>query len=270
MLRQIERVATHIRHFGVLHRAEPLWRVVRPSYVQALHLLSRGGLRRVMNGTDPIKVLPELYGLPDIYEPDVWPLIVGEVRVGDTVADVGANTGLYTMALAGRVGPAGHVYAFEPDAATYDVLCRHVALNKIESRVTAVCSVVGDLDGPISFAPGHGMESSVASGAVDQSVFANGVTLDTFFANAKLDVLKIDVEGFEFHVLRGAATLLRDEKRGPRAIFIELHPFAWDRFDVSGQSLVEYLAACGYHAFDLSGKKLSTLSEYGEIVARRR
>jgi hypothetical protein len=36
------------------------------------------------------------------------------------------------------------------------------------------------------------------------------------------------------------------------------------------QSLMEYLVACGYHAFDLSGKKLSTLSEYGEIVARHR
>jgi hypothetical protein len=100
VLRRIERLATQIRHFGVLHHAEPLWRIIRPIYIRGLQLLGRGSLRRVINGTDTVMVLPELYGLPDIYEPDVWRTVMLEVRTGDIIADVGANAGLYTLALA--------------------------------------------------------------------------------------------------------------------------------------------------------------------------
>jgi Methyltransferase FkbM domain len=103
---------------------------------------------------------------------------------------------------------------------------------------------------------------------LDQSIFVTFATLDNFFANRKVDILKIDVEGFEFHVLRGGANLLHDEKRTPRAIFVELLPVAWDRFRVSGRALLQYLVACGYNTFNVSGNQPIEISEDGEIVAR--
>ena len=53
-------------------------------------------------------------------------------------------------------------------------------------------------------------------------------------AGTKVDVMKIDVEGYEDFVLRGAQTLLSDDSRAPSVVFIEVHPEAWPAFGVSG------------------------------------
>src|SRR5205823_6561006 len=95
-----ERWAFTVRSHPRLRGADWLWDRLRPSYAAVLAHLSRRGLPRTFNGTDTIRVLPRFRGYAGSYEPEVWPHLMARVRAGDTVADVGAYVGLYTVALA--------------------------------------------------------------------------------------------------------------------------------------------------------------------------
>jgi hypothetical protein len=100
-----ERIAFAIRHNQYLDRADRLWNYVRPAYDRLSSLAARKGLTRVINGTDRVLIGPRWRMVGEVYEPEVWQQLMGEVRPGDVVADVGAYIGLYSIALANRVGP---------------------------------------------------------------------------------------------------------------------------------------------------------------------
>ena len=126
---------------------------------------------------------------------------------------------------------------------------------------------VAEADARVAFESGRGPESHIRNGAPVGEV--DGVRLDSVFAGNHIDILKIDVEGFEENVLRGASGLLRDRARGPRIIYIEVHPFAWAQFGTTSETLLTFLADLGYSIEDLSGTALAHVERYGEIVARR-
>jgi FkbM family methyltransferase len=265
----VEKVAIAVRHSRALEHSLGLWNLVRPWYLRCLGLLGKRGLRRVINGTDSVLLAHELYGISETYEPEMWALVMAEVQSGDVVADVGASIGLYTLALAHRVGPRGRVHAFEPDRESFGWLSRNVDLNGVGEWVHLYCCAVGDEDGTVAFAGGRSTESTIVEAPSPGSGRVQSTRLDGILVDKKVDLLKIDVEGFEEKVLRGAAGLLSDLAHGPRTIFVEVHPFAWKSFDVRDQSLLQILWNAGYEVFDLSGKKVRSGEEYGVIVARR-
>jgi hypothetical protein len=90
----IERIATQIRHSKFLSYNYRLWNFVRPIYNTLISVVGKNGLKRKMNGSDTILVLPEFRGVPEVYEPDVWHHIMGNIKVGDLFVDVGAYIGL--------------------------------------------------------------------------------------------------------------------------------------------------------------------------------
>lgn len=265
----VEKLAVAVRHSRLLEDSLSLWNLVRPWYQRFLRMLERPGLRRMINGTDLVLLTHDLYGIPEAYEPDMWAALMRRVRPGDVVADVGAFIGLYAVALANRVGAGGCVYAFEPDPVSFGRLCRHVTLNGLSDRVRTFPCAVGAESTHLSFAGGRGPESVVVPKALPGADRVESVHLDSMFASEQLDLLKIDVEGYEQHVLRGAAELLHDEERAPRAIFLEVHPFAWESFGVTDRSLLETLWQAGYRVSDLAGKDVRKIDEYGVIVAQR-
>ena len=102
------------------------------------------GHRMQLDGTD--------YGLgvhlsvSEHWEKPEMDFALRHVREGDTVIDVGANIGYHTLLLARKVGAAGHVYAFEPDASNCDILRNNVAANGY-GNCTVVNKAVSDADG---------------------------------------------------------------------------------------------------------------------------
>ena len=266
----LERIGIAIRHSRWLERADGLWSAVRPMYDTVLSLTYRNGILRVMNGSDAMRLLPRYRGITEVYEPEVWGHLMQCVQPGDIVADVGASVGLYTLALAQRVGPGGKVIAFEPDPDSFEGLSRHVALNELTGNVELCRAIVGREDGVAAFAAGRGSESRVAAadGASAERLMVRVVRLDSVLRNSRLDVLKIDVEGYEELVLQGARGLLSDHLRKPRAIYIEVHPYAWSE-PTTSESLLDLLRECGYVTYFLTGEIVQKIDRYGEVLAVR-
>jgi FkbM family methyltransferase len=175
------------------------------------------------------------------------------VRPGDVVYDAGANLGLYARYLITVLG-AGRVIAFEPAAENRPLLGRNLALGKIASQVMVLPVALADADGTAPFQVDDmqstsGTLSKVTGGEPSvgrQNVGLGPLTtevacrsLDSLVAEGlpKPDVIKIDVEGAEALLLRGAAALLKQSS--PR-LLIELHGAQVAR------EVLTILDACGY------------------------
>ncbi|HVA81047.1 MAG TPA: FkbM family methyltransferase [Candidatus Binataceae bacterium] len=267
----LERISGAIRHAPGLERANWLWKRLRPIYDRILSAsFASRGLERIINGTDRI-VLSTLsrHFVSETYEPEVWGVIMNHSRIGDTVADVGASIGIYTLAIAARVGASGRVVAFEPDPASAAELEANIAVNRWQGRISVMRAVAGDNSGEVSFACARGVESHVVSiaDASAAAVRLPMVTLDSVFPDSRVDLLKIDTEGYEEPVLRGAQALLADPARRPRAIIVEVHPFAWQAVGSTSASLLESLTRNGYRVASLAGEPVTRISDYGHIIA---
>jgi FkbM family methyltransferase len=265
----IEKASVWIRHMPLLERSDWLWKPVRPLYDRAIAHLGRKGLERTLNSSDRILVSPEARGTPEIYEPDVWRALMAEIRAGDTFVDVGAFIGLYTVAVGLRLRGTGRVVAFEPDSRNYSLLASHVQLNSLEGQIELHRAAVSDRAGECAFLANGSSQACIASPS-DHGIThkVRAVTLDQVLTGKRVDILKIDVEGFEEMVLRGAHSLLRTAATRPRAIFIEVHPYAWASLGSSSAALLGLLNEAGYRTKTIDGEAVHSIAHYGEIVAR--
>ena len=156
-------------------------------------------------------------------------------RPGATVLDIGANIGAYTLLFATWVEARGHVYAFEPAAASRAGLARHLAINGLADRVAIRREAVSNVSGMRRFVE-HGTDGAnrIARPSDAHAVEVPALTIDDVCTASRLipDVIKIDVEGAELDVLRGARRTIAARGAG-LALFVELHPTVWAATDTS-------------------------------------
>jgi len=133
------------------------------------------------------------------------------ISVGDTVLDVGGCYGTHAIAFAQMVGPEGRVMTFEASDKNFDILCRNVTAYcgppVIESRLAIVSASVEDIFELEQNNTNAGASQLVAAHSISLDTRRSGIALDelTF---SKVDFVKIDVEGMEESVLRGAQALI--------------------------------------------------------------
>lgn len=163
-----------------------------------------------------------------------------------TALDVGANIGAYSILLGQWVGPSGQVFAFEPAPEPFDGLSRHVALNGLTNTVHPIQMAVGaEVTTAQLLVAGTGGESRLASAGDGGATIAVPVTtIDAFCAERGLspDFIKVDVEGFELAVLKGARETIRRRGRD-LALFVEMHPSVWPVLGISKDDILAELAA---------------------------
>src|SRR5258706_899943 len=166
-----------------------------------------------------------------------------DTRAGATILDVGANVGCYTLLFARWVGDAGHVYAFEPAAASRAGLERHLALNGLSRRVTVRPEAISDQTGSAPFidAGTHGANRLVPV-ATRETRSVPSLSLDEFCGASGIspDVIKIDIEGAELSALRGARRTIA-ARGAALALFVELHPATWPSLGVTRTAIEEEL-----------------------------
>lgn len=141
------------------------------------------------------------------------------LREEDTFFDIGANVGSYTLLASGIVKCKS--LCFEPSPITYKTLLENIGLNKLGSKVTPYNFAIGSTEGYLNFTENEDTTNRVIS-ELDQltSIRVAVKTLDEFSVENP-SLLKIDVEGFETEVLKGASKILNNLKLN--AIIIELN-----------------------------------------------
>ena len=149
-------------------------------------------------------------------------VIRAHVRAGDTVCDIGANKGSFVWWLS-RWCRDGRVIAFEPQpelARRLSDVCAALKLRNVTVEAKAVYSHSGtqDLFVPSGHQPGASLTHLAAEGESFVTLPVPLVSLDDYFGEKeKITLLKIDVEGAEFGVLKGAERILR--QHGPLLVF---------------------------------------------------
>ncbi|HEY5219095.1 MAG TPA: FkbM family methyltransferase [Gemmatimonadaceae bacterium] len=229
-------------------------RALRAVFRRLLGLVTGGGPRSVLPHGEVVRIAPEFRYLT--WNPVEYEAFRAVLHPGDVALDVGANVGAYTVLFGLWVGDAGRVFAFEPAPAAYDGLQRHVALNKLRGRVQTLRVAASDTVGEAEFVSegsagtNHlGWNSTTSSPAV---IRVATTTIDEICAAQQLRprLIKIDVEGAELAVLRGARqTIARMDRES--GIFVEMHPSAWHAMGVSVEDLHAELAAQGLRAVPL-------------------
>ena len=264
----LEKLAIRIRHLPFLKRADGLWNGLRPLYDKLVSLGAAGGLKRVINGTDEFLVPPRLREIKEVYEPEVWKVVMAELKPGSRVVDAGAHWGLYAVPMAKRVGPKGKVWAAEPDPGNRATLNELITLNGVGTQVEVVPAALSDRCGE-AILHLEGIQSQLRdSGSTSNGTAVELRTIDAAVAGSAVDLILVDVEGFELPVLRGAAELLADAARRPKAIVIEVHPYAWQHSETTSDALLGWLTQHGYRVTDVEGAVVTQVDFYGHIVAR--
>lgn len=267
-MRAFEKVSVYVRHLPLLHNLEWVWSCVRPAYQLVIRSIGRNGLERIVNGSDRMLVCPEVRSISEEYEPNVWRVLMNEIRKDDTFVDVGAFIGLYSIAVGSRLGSSGRVIAFEPDEDNFSLLVKNIRLNGLEGIVEVRQAAVSEADGQFWFLKNHSAVGCLCPPGHENGTRVDVVTLDRVFSGERIDVLKVDVEGYEEKVLQGAHDLLCSSARRPRAIFIEVHPYAWTPLGTTSESLIATLSENGYRVETVEGTPIRSIESYGEIVAR--
>ena len=159
------------------------------------------------------------------WEPEVVRSIQDHVQLGTRVLDIGAQSGFYSLLLSRLVGPEGMVFAFEPLPANFRILEENLRLNSIQN-VTIRREAVSDFSGNISFDFPRQEVSLIAGPLLESDNLGTfqvpAISLDDFFRQTgqPIQFIKMDVEGAETAVLRGAVQTL---KAFHPSMVVELH-----------------------------------------------
>jgi FkbM family methyltransferase len=244
---------------------------------------ARWGAKLIVDTHD--RLLSPWLLMDGLWESHVTGWLHDALAPGATMVDVGANIGYFTVLAAQRVGPEGRVVAVEASPGVCDILRRNVAMNGHRSTVTvwnrAAWSRAERLE--LHQRVHYGANSSLATAGADQleeladtevTVEVEAVPLDDLLEGlARIDVLKLDVEGAEVHALQG---LSRTINRHPEmTLMVEWAP---EQIRLMGDDPGEVVALLTGHGYQLrlmerglapvAAPELLDLP-YGNVVAER-
>jgi FkbM family methyltransferase len=206
------------------------------------------------------------------YEAAETKYLASRLRPHDVCFDLGANFGYYTVLMA-KIACRGWIHAFEPNSLSRAFLELNVRLNHLDNVIVNSVAIAS-IPGRSSFvrASDSGFSSLRDTGrrSVSEVTEVQVMSLDRYTeesAIARIDVMKIDVEGAEGLVVLGAERLLADYNRRPRLIQMELCQENLSAYGDKVRDVAASLECLGYWPFGLwQGKKIPYQSDSGQAT----
>ncbi len=231
--------------------------------------------------TPGVSLLQRLRRSGDLYEPELVVALRREIgrRRATRFLDVGANVGLMTLAVL-QAYPDLRVDAFEPSPHPADLLAATLRHNQLDDRVRLHRFALAEAEGRADFwthhpahASGDGLRDTGRAGEAERIEVATR-TLDSWWKEAgepPVPVVKIDTEGAELPILRGATELL--ETCRP-TLFLEIHERNLRAYAQTAADVHGWLTDRGYRLWSLDGRRveaehLGSLLELGETFVGR-
>ena len=180
-----------------------------------------------------------------LHEPSDMAFVLHSLRPGDLFVDIGANIGSYTI-LASQAG--ARVVSFEPIPSTYTRLRQNIALNDVGHIVDARCQGVSSQEGTLIFTCNSDTTNHVVRDEDIEDIEKCKVpvtTIDSSLQNQVPNIIKIDVEGHESEVLKGAAKTLQSPDL--RAIIMETNG-SGSAYGIKDEDLVLLLESYGFRS----------------------
>lgn len=230
---------------------------IRPAFLSAA-LKKLFSVRRTLIHTadgvfflDPVSNLGFEITRTGEYEPGMARILRKHLFEGSTFVDLGANEGYFTVLGAACCGSAGTVLAIEPQMRLLDIIAENLRLNNIQGvRIanvavtdhsgTAVLHLASDTNSGSS-----GLHRVTKYKVPTQDVKAT--TLSQLLSEERIqtvDLLKVDIEGFEYEALLGSKDLFKQQR--VRALALELHPWILRARGKDIDDITSMLRICGY------------------------
>ncbi|MGA2661554.1 MAG: FkbM family methyltransferase [Verrucomicrobiota bacterium] len=216
------------------------------------------GVRRLAYATpggvffiDPCSNLGLSLAQSGVYEPGMRQVFEEMLRPGGTCIDLGANEGYFTVTAARIVGPTGRVVAVEPQSRLRQIILRNLELNGLQGIAVEKVGI-SDRDGTAKLFLFPNVNTG-ASGFLRQTKYpvpserVPVITLEALLKKYRVescDLLKIDVEGFEYEVVLGSKDVFL--RHVPKAIALELHPHALSMRGLRQSAITDFLEQAGY------------------------
>jgi FkbM family methyltransferase len=188
------------------------------------------------------------------YEPQTTDLIIDNLNEGDTFIDLGGNEGYYSILASDKVGKRGKVFCIEPQSRLWDVISKNINKNECYNVCILPYAVAEKREEiSITLSPSINTGSSSIVKQARRKFWKreriNCATLDELFPSdgySKIELLKIDIEGFEFFALKGAIDLLK--RKAFKNIIVEFHPSQLKALGQSADEIYAFLDKYGYTA----------------------
>lgn len=240
---------------------------VRPNLLAA-KIKSWLGVKRVPLGTDhgtfwidPVSLLGIALSRRGVHEDGMVKTLQTLLKPGDTFVDLGANEGYFSVIAARLCGASGRVLAIEPQQRLLPVIQENLRLNQSQS-VALLNAAVGAVEGTAVMhltastnTGGSGFErrskfalptQEVAMHTLEQVLDQQGI--------AQVDLMKVDIEGFEYEALLGSPRVF--EQQRVKAVALELHPTLLADRGKDAADITALLARCGYEAIQKFGNSV--------------
>ena len=231
-----------------------------PTFVMSHLYLARRvveGNRMYVNPTNNLNLF-----LTGLYEPLETQVIRDHVRTGDTVLDVGANIGYFTLLCAKLVGENGRVFAFEPDTVNFGWLERNVRVNGFQNVVLvrkAVSSKTGTAKLYVSSR--YKGDNRIYDSEDGRRTFnLEAVALNDFFDGftGRIDFIKLVIQGAEQAALEGMQKILQSNSN--LKLVTMFWPGGLERSGGGPKDYLELLLSNGFRLYDIN-------EERGSVVA---
>lgn len=180
------------------------------------------------------------------YEQFETELLLNKLKKGDVAVDIGANIGIYALQMACKVGSAGQIFAFEPELTNFQILTKNVQENGLDN-VTAFPVALSDKKGISKLFlswDNLGDHRIYDAGYRRKRIFTEVATdkLDNLLLkkpdNKRIKVIKIDTQGFEPYVLKGAQEVVKGDQP---VIFLEFWPFGYIKSGADKTWMLDFL-----------------------------
>lgn len=187
----------------------------------------------------------------ELYDYDEMNFLLRYLRTEDSFLDIGANIGVYTLLAASQI-QSGSIHSFEALPKNYERLQENLKLNQfnqVKTHAIAVSNQTGSV--ALNLAEGDSMPF-ITHSATDKTITVPTDTLDNLLQNqplANLTLAKMDIEGAEILALKGALSLLKQQR--PHVWILEINDTV-SNFGHQKQDLVDFLNSYGYNLYHYS------------------